>query len=89
MMNGREKSDFAVVAKKPANEAASAGEEPVERRAEAKGNAERDNTNRAQNRGACHMSWTAYGKQNLPVIHPRWEPYAGKPLVRFCAGGVQ
>jgi RNA-directed DNA polymerase len=23
------------------------------------------------------------------VIHPRWEPYAGKPLVRFCAGGAQ
>jgi transcriptional regulator of met regulon len=21
------------------------------------------------------------------VTHPRWEPYAGKPLVRFCAGG--
>jgi RNA-directed DNA polymerase len=23
------------------------------------------------------------------VNHPRWEPYAGKPLVRFCAGGAQ
>ena len=23
------------------------------------------------------------------VKHPRWEPYAGKPHVRFCAGGVQ
>ena len=23
------------------------------------------------------------------VTHPRWEPYAGKPLVRFCAGGVR
>jgi RNA-directed DNA polymerase len=22
------------------------------------------------------------------VTHPRWEPYAGKPLVRFCAGGA-
>jgi hypothetical protein len=21
------------------------------------------------------------------VTHPRWEPYAGKPPVRFCAGG--
>ena len=21
--------------------------------------------------------------------HPRWEPYAGKPHVRFCAGGVR
>ena len=23
------------------------------------------------------------------VRHPRWEPYAGKPHVRFCAGGTQ
>ena len=23
------------------------------------------------------------------VRHPRWEPYAGKPLVRICAGGAQ
>jgi len=23
------------------------------------------------------------------VTHPRWEPYAGKPPVRFCAGGAQ
>src|ERR1700741_7916 len=23
------------------------------------------------------------------VTHPRWEPYAGKPPVRFCAGGAR
>ena len=23
------------------------------------------------------------------VTHQRWEPYAGKPHVRFCAGGVR
>jgi RNA-directed DNA polymerase len=23
------------------------------------------------------------------VKHPRWEPYAGKPHVRICAGGAQ
>ena len=27
--------------------------------------------------------------ERFAVKHPRWEPYAGKPLVRFCAGGVQ
>ena len=27
--------------------------------------------------------------QRLAVTHPRWEPYAGKPHVRFCAGGAQ
>ena len=28
-------------------------------------------------------------EQRFAVRHPRWEPYAGMPLVRFCAGGAQ
>ena len=39
MMHGGGKSDEAIVAMKPANEAAQAVKEAVERRAEAKGNA--------------------------------------------------
>ncbi len=27
--------------------------------------------------------------QRFAVKHPRWEPYAGKPHVRICAGGAQ
>ena len=27
--------------------------------------------------------------QRFRVKHPRWEPYAGIPPVRFCAGGAQ
>jgi hypothetical protein len=27
--------------------------------------------------------------RRFAVTHPRWEPYAGKPHVRFCAGGAQ
>jgi len=27
--------------------------------------------------------------QRFRAKHPRWEPYAGNPHVRFCAGGVQ
>ena len=27
--------------------------------------------------------------QRFAVKHPRWEPYAGMPHVRFCAGGVR
>jgi RNA-directed DNA polymerase len=27
--------------------------------------------------------------QRFAVKHPRWEPYAGKPHVRFYAGGAQ
>ena len=28
-------------------------------------------------------------KARFAVTHPRWEPYAGKPHVRICAGGAQ
>jgi len=27
--------------------------------------------------------------ERFAVTHPRWEPYAGKPHVRFCTGGAQ
>ena len=27
--------------------------------------------------------------QRFAVKHPRWEPYAGMPHVRICAGGAQ
>ena len=27
--------------------------------------------------------------QRFAAKHPRWEPYAGNPHVRFCAGGAQ
>jgi group II intron reverse transcriptase/maturase len=33
----------------------------------------------------CHP----WPNQLFAVTHPRWEPYAGKPHVRFCAGGAQ
>jgi retron-type reverse transcriptase len=48
MMHGREKSDSAIVARKPANKAASAVAESVERRAETEGNARRQSTHRTQ-----------------------------------------
>src|SRR5919106_423639 len=60
MMNGHEKSDSVIVAMKPANKAArpameqsatgSAAAEPVEPRAETKGNADQQSTCRAQSR---------------------------------------
>ena len=28
-------------------------------------------------------------ERRFAVKHPRWEPYAGIPLVRICAGGAQ
>src|SRR5216683_3269079 len=49
-MNGREKSDSAIVAVKPTNKAEQSAAEPVEPRAETKGNAGQQNTCRAQYR---------------------------------------
>jgi RNA-directed DNA polymerase len=50
MTHGRGKSDSAIVAGKPMNDAGQPAEELVERRAEAKGNAEQQSTRRAQDR---------------------------------------
>jgi hypothetical protein len=50
MMHGREKSDSAIVAGKPTNKAGQPAAEPVEPRAEAKGNASQQRTRRTQSR---------------------------------------
>ena len=52
MMHGGEKSDPAIVARKPANEAGRPAAEPVERRAGAEGNAIQQRTRRAQDRAS-------------------------------------
>src|ERR1700756_3068129 len=97
MMHGREKSDLAIVAMKPANKAneptaeASTGAnaaEPVERRAGAKGNAHQQSTHWTQSQARVSQALERI-RQAIAVIHPRWEPYAGKPPVRFCAGGEE
>ena len=102
MMNGDEKSDPAIVAMKLANKAErlsaqrSAGEpcasEPVERRAGTKGNAGQQSTRRTQSRESVSQALERIRKvareSRFAVTHPRWEPYAGKPHVRICAGGA-
>ena len=50
MMHGHEKSDSAIVAGKPTNKAEQSAAEPVEPRAEAKGNVSQQSTCRAQDR---------------------------------------
>ena len=50
MMHGHEKSDPAIVARKPTNKAGRPAAEPVERRAGAEGNADQQSTRRAQDR---------------------------------------
>ena len=52
MMHGRGKSDAAIVAGKPANKAAQAAAEPVERRAATKGNADQHSMGRTQCRAS-------------------------------------
>ena len=84
-------------AARPAEEKHAA--ESVERRAGTKGNADQRSTYRTQSRARrtkCRPSVSQEPERirqeasNRPaVIHLRWEPYAGKPHVRFCAGGVR
>ena len=98
MMHGHEKSDFAIVAVKPTNKAEhSAAEqstaelfvaEPVERRAEAEGNAGQQSTHRAQYRVRVTQALACIRRAGRRG-YPRWEPYAGKLHVRICAGGAR
>src|SRR6266550_9232082 len=56
MMHGREKSDSATGARKPTNKAVPTAAEPVERRVGAKGNANQQSTDRAQNRATVSQA---------------------------------
>jgi RNA-directed DNA polymerase len=91
MMYGCGKSDEAVVAAKPTNRVERSTTEPVERRAEAKGNAYQQSTHRAQYWVRVPQALARIRRIAAAVRRPdpRWEPYAGKPHVRFCAGGVR
>ena len=88
MMNGDEKSDFAIVAMKPWN-AVQTGD-MVERRAKAEENASQHNTHRTPSRARVNQALERVRQAGhcFIVIDPRWEPHAGKPHVRICAGGA-
>ena len=85
MMHGYEKSDPVIVAVKPANKAGANAAESVEPRTGTKGNAGQQSTLRTQSR--INVSQALERIRKVAVTHPRWEPYAGKPHVRICAGG--
>ena len=85
MMHGREKSDLAIVAVKPANKAKEAhcggvcggdAAESVERRAGAKGNAHQQSTYRTQSRATRDTRAGAH-TATFAVTHPRWEKLWG------------
>jgi hypothetical protein len=87
MMHGRGKSDFAIVAVKPANNAERSAAEPVEPRAEAKGNAGQQGTHRTQCRASVSQALDRI-RQAFAVV-TRGGSRAGKLHVRICAGGAQ
>ena len=97
MMHGHEKSDLAIVAEKPANKVA-------HRCGEIRGGVSCSGVGGAKggDQGECgpakHALDSEPGSRVTSVgthaatccrLDPRWEPYAGKPPVRFCAGGAR
>ena len=72
MMHGREKSDPAIVARKPTNAAGRPAAEPVERRAGAEGNAGQRSTRRAQDRVSVSQ---ALGRVRQAARHRRRERF--------------
>ncbi len=86
MMHGREKSDPAIVAGKPTNKAERSVAEPAERRVGAKGNANQQSTDRAQNRASVSQALERIRKAATaasPLYTPRRELCAGIPLARI------
>src|SRR5215813_2260608 len=88
MMYGHEKSDSAIVAGKPTNKAERSAAELVERRAGTEGNAGQLSTRRTLSRVSVTQG---VGSRTATYCrcYPRWEPHAGKPHVRICAGGTR
>jgi hypothetical protein len=97
MMHGHEKSDHAIVAVKSANKVALCC-------GVVRGGVSRSGVGGAKggDQGECgpskHALDSAPGSRVTGAgthtatarrLDPRWEPYAGKPHVRFCAGGVR
>ena len=88
MMHGCEKSDPAIVAVKPANKAERSAAELVERRAGTEGNVDWQSTHWTQRQVRVSQALGRI-RQCDCRLDPRWEPYAGKPPVRICAGGAR
>jgi len=87
-MHGPEKSDPVIVAGKPTNKAERSAAELVEPRTGTKGKADRQSTHWTQSQARVSQALERI-RQAVAVTHPRWEPHAGKPHVRICAGGAR
>ena len=88
MMNGREKSDSAIVAMKPTNKAGQPAAEPVEPRAGTKGNVGQQSTRRTQNRESVSQALdrvrTSRKAEEEGTVHRALPP----PQHRSVPGGV-
>ena len=96
MMHGHEKSDLVIVAVKPANKARKApcggvcgGGRSGVGGAKGGGQGEYAPAKHVLEPEPGSRVTGAGAYRNLCRHTPRWEPYAGKPHVRFCAGGVR
>ena len=89
MMYGREKSDPAVVAMKPAKSAAQAAGELVERRPGPRGRPNRGHVPDTVPGTRVFPTCSVYGTRTLCRHHPRWEPGALIGHAGFCAGGAR
>src|ERR1700691_1551634 len=83
-----EESDRAILSMNQTNKEEQSSAEPGEKRARAKENIVSFNTRPDTARGnqVC-QGWSGVRAATLLVIHPRWEPYAGKTRGRVRAGG--
>ena len=88
MMNGREESDPAIVAKKPTNKAEQSATELVERSAEAEGNAGRQSTRRAQNRESVSQALNRVRKLATRRKKERFIALPASHQCRFAPTGV-
>src|SRR6476646_9387111 len=84
MMHGREKSDSAIVAGKPTNKAERSAAEPVEPRAEAKGNAGQQSTHRAQYRERVSKALACI-RQHIAAVDTR----GGSRMRESCTYGSE
>ena len=97
MMHGREKSDSAIVAGKPTNKAILTAAEPVERRAEAKGNASQQSTRRTQSRVSVSHALERIRQTlcrhtpEVGAVCPNWartDPCGGREVTRVPTAKV-
>ena len=94
-MNEHGKSDRPVVPAKSPNNAGQPGAEGMEGRGLTTGNLRQQNALRTPNREGAPSALERVRQAGELLFdttwrhHLRWEPDAGMPHVRFCAGGAQ